>query len=170
MDTKTLLAFLLALPGANVKLANDLALKKIRNKLASFKNAEITPKDWENLEAKLKTLLETKKYAALNQLYQKIQAELADINITPNFLPTQAELEAEKPANRRIGKSDLPPSKINIDSHEVINIGVVILSHQNPAKTANKLLWRLRVWLKRQRKSEPTPTENSSQEGTTGNG
>ena len=158
MDTKILLAFFLALPNAETDLANDPALKQLRNKLDQVnQKPEITPKDWENIQGKLTAILEDN--PALNQSYQEILAQLENVEITSDLLPTQAELEAEKSADRKMGTLGYlpgePPPIHDIKSKENLNIGIdigiVILSHDEPKKVSQTLLQRLSDWLKRKK-------------------
>ena len=149
MNTKTLLAFLLALPNADVHLANDSALKQLRNKLVQVnQQPEISRTDWENIQGKLMAILE--KNAALNQFYQETQAQLENVDITSDLLPTQAELEAANQDNRKMGTLGFPPGKLSthLESNEIINIGIVILSNDEPAKVSKTLLQQLSDWLK----------------------
>jgi hypothetical protein len=155
MDTKTLLAFLLALPASNdAELANNSGLKQLCNKLELLnRKSEITPKDWENIQGKLTTILENN--AALSQLYQERKAQLEDVEITSDLLPTLAELEAAKPANRKLGKLGYhpgePPGDWDFKNNEVTNLGVVILSNEQPAKMSQTLLQKLIDLLKKRK-------------------
>ncbi len=159
MDTKILLAFFLALPNAETDLANDPALKQLRNKLDQVnQKPEITPKDWENIQGKLTAILkDNENNAALNQFYQEILAQLENVEITSDLLPTQAELEAEKTAVRKMGTlgylPDEPPPIHDTESKEILNIGIVILSHDEPKKVSQTLLQRLSDCLKRKKGS-----------------
>lgn len=151
MDTKKkLLAFLLALPaGTDADLANDTALKQLRNKLKLINQSEITPKDWKNIQGKLQAILVNEKYATLSQLYQQTLAELEDVDITSDLLPTQAELTAIQSANREVGTLGFPPGKPELESNEIINLAIIVLSHDEPAKTSQTLLQRLTDFLKK---------------------
>ncbi len=158
MDIKTLLAFFLALPNADTDLANDPALKQLRNKWVQVnQKPEVTPKDWENIQGKLMAILENN--AALSQFYQETQAQLEGVEITSDLLPTQAELEAEKSADRKMGTLGYlpgePPPTHDTESKEILNlvidIGIVILSHDEPKKVSHTLFQRLIDRLKRKK-------------------
>ncbi|MDM8559669.1 hypothetical protein [Candidatus Parabeggiatoa sp. HSG14] len=155
MDTKTLLAFLLALPAStDTELANNSALKQLCNKLELLnRKSEITPKDWENIQGKLAAILESN--APLNQLYQERKAQLEGVEITSDLLPTLAELEAAKPANRKLGKLGYhpgePPGDWDFKNNEITNIVTVVLSNEQPAKTSQTLLQKLIDLLKKQK-------------------
>jgi hypothetical protein len=153
MDTKTLLAFILALQSADTDIANNTVIKQLANKLTLIRQQpEITPTDWANIQKKLTAILEN--HASLNQLYQQKKAQLEEVNITPDLLPTPAELKAAKPANRQVGTLGYPPAKPELDSNEIPNFGVlidtasVILKDKKPAEMSKSLLQRLTDFLK----------------------
>jgi len=150
MNSKTLLAFLLALRETETNPAwEDLCDKWEALSLKS----QITPKNWENLQSKLEAVL--KNSAAMNQHYQTFQAQLENVQITSDLLPTLAELEAAKSDSREVDTLGYHPGKDDGDSNEVPNImkiAYVISSHKEPEKFAKKLLQRLSDWLKRKDK------------------
>ena len=149
MNSKTLLAFLRTLSSADTNLTNDPALKQLRNKLELLgQKSEITPQAWENIQSKSMAILEN--YAPLQQLYQDTKAKLEGVNIPPDLLPTPAELAAAQPANRKVGTLGYHPGKLDdARNNEIVNIGIIILSSDEPEKTAQTLLQRLIDWLKK---------------------
>lgn len=155
MDTKTLLAFLLALPDAD--LANDYAIKQLRNKLIQVKQqAEISSQDWENIQGKLTNILEDEKNIAFKQLYQETQVQLENVEITSDLLPTRAELELAKPSNRKMGTLGYhfdKPEHSERENDEILNLAIVVLSNDKPATTSKTLLQKLTDFLKRKSKS-----------------
>jgi hypothetical protein len=151
MDNKTLLAFLLILQDTDINLTNHPALEPLRDKLDVLsRKAEITPKNWENLQSKLAGIL--KNDAALNQRYQEAMAQLEGIEITADLLPTVAELEQATPSNSKVKTLGFKPGTPERESEnlEIINNAVVvktaaaILKSENPAETAKTLLQRFR--------------------------
>ena len=157
MNTKTLLAFLQALPAStDADLTNDSAIKQLRNKLVQVnQQSEIFPKDWENIQGKLTNILENN--TAINQLYQETQAKLEALDITPDLLPTAAELKAVQPPNRQIGTLGYhpgPDSNSDSESHEIINLAIIVLNDEKPATTSQSLLQRLNAFLKQKPKTD----------------
>jgi len=151
MDNKTLLAFLLILQDTDINLANNPALEQLRDKLDVLsRKQEITPKNWENIQAKLAGIL--KNDATLNQLYQEARAQLEGIEITTDLLPTAAELEQATPSSGKVKTLGFKPGNPERESqnHEIINHAVVvktaaaILKSEMPAETSKILLQRFR--------------------------
>ncbi|HAI70252.1 MAG TPA: hypothetical protein DCM38_12555 [Gammaproteobacteria bacterium] len=157
MNTKTLLAFLQALPAStDANLTNDSAIKQLRNKLVQVnQQSEIFPKDWENIQGKLTNILENN--TAINQLYQETQAQLEGVDITPDLLPTAAELKAVQPPNRQIGTLGYhpgPDSNSDSENYEIINLAIIVLNDEKPATTSQSLLQRLNAFLKQKPKTD----------------
>jgi len=131
MDTNTLLAFLLALSNPEVDINNTKSLlKQLGNTLYS------NPDDWEAIKKKLDIILEGN--AALNQAYQAARATLEAVegDIPPDLLRSG------------IPRRGYSPGKPDNNSNEIINIAVVVLSHEQPAEISKTLLQRLRDFLK----------------------
>ncbi len=147
MNSKTLLAFLLALRETETNPAwEDLCDKWEALSLKS----QITPKNWENLQSKLEAVL--KNSAAMNQHYQAFQAQLENVQITSDLLPTLAELEAVKSDSREVDTLGYYPGKDDGENNEIntiLKIAYVISSNKAPEKVAKTLLQRLSDWLKR---------------------
>lgn len=140
-------------PAAKTLLAVLLALKNLEAPLSSAEQSDfkklgqqlyLRPKSWESVAERLVTVIKTN--VPLNQLYQDAKAQLntGDGNISPNLLPTKAELEQVISAD----KISVPVTRSGFDrtvkpdrqSHEVVNIAVVILNTDNPDETAKKLI------------------------------
>ncbi|HID98975.1 MAG TPA: hypothetical protein EYP59_01635 [Thiotrichaceae bacterium] len=156
MNTKTLLAFLQALPAStDADLTNDSAIKQLGNKVQLLNPSEMRPNDWGKIQTQIQSLLETEKYAALNQAYQTARAKLETLDITANLLPTPAELKAVQPANRQIGTLGYHPGPDSqsendeeSENYEIINLAIIILNDDKPATTSQSLLQRLNAFLK----------------------
>jgi hypothetical protein len=155
MNTKTLLAFLQALPAStDAELTNDSDIRQLCNKLQLLKPSQINSKDWEKIETHIETLLETDKYAALNQPYQTALAKLKNLEMTADLLPTRAELKALQPPNRQIGTlgyhawlDSKPENDEESKNYEIINLAIVVLDDEKPATTSQNLLQRLIAFL-----------------------
>ena len=147
MNQNNLLAFYIALSSTDTNLANDSDFKQLRNKLELLRQkSAITPQAWESIQTKMVAVLNN--HESLQQLYQDTQAQLEAINITADLLPTSEELAAAQPTSRKIGTLGHHPGKLEEGkNHEIINIGLTILSNQEPQKTAQTLLQRLIDWL-----------------------
>ena len=147
MSQNNLLAFYVALTGADTNLADDPDLKQLCNKLELLnQKPDVTPQAWENVQSRLIAALSN--HAPSQQLYQDTWDKLETTNIPPDLLPTQAELATAQPANRKIGKLGYHPGNPEKSkNYEIINIGITILSNPEPQKTAQTLLQRLLKWL-----------------------
>ncbi len=115
------------------------------------------PNEWGKIQTQLQTILANEKYATLNRAYQAALPKLEAVDITPDLLPTPAELKAVQPANRQIGtlgyQSWLDSESENdeeSENYEIINLAIVVLNDEKPATTSQSLLQRLNAFLTRE--------------------
>ncbi len=151
MNPKTLLAFIQALPAStDSDLTNDSAIKQLGNKVQLLNPSEMRPNEWGKIQTQLQTILANEKYATLNHAYQATLPKLEAVDITPDLLPTPAELKAVQPANRQIGTLGYHPGPDSesenddeFENYEIINLAIVVLNDDKPATTSQTLLQRL---------------------------
>ncbi|EDN72063.1 hypothetical protein BGS_0655 [Beggiatoa sp. SS] len=116
---------------------------------------KIFPKDWENFQGKIDKYLEKQSWH--QSIISETQAQLKGVDITPDLLPTAAELKAVQPPNRQIGTLGYhpgPDSNSDSESHEIINLAIVVLNDEKPATTSQSLLQRLNAFLKQKPKTD----------------
>ncbi len=132
---------LLALPNQQVDITQiKSSLKQLGNRL--YNDAE----EWEDIQEQLENLLENN--AALNQAYQaaKTTLEALEGNIPPDLLPTPNELKEANFSNEIATRGYLP-DKPDTDSDEIINLTVVVFTHDDLAEMSKTLLQRIREFL-----------------------
>ena len=130
----TLLALFLALKDLEVPLSSD--------EIASLKNIgfqlEVRPDAWELIEEGLIKLIEAN--AALKGLYQDAKSRLDAVeDISPELLPTQAEVNEALPGNSKREEYPWQPGKPNPESQEILNMAVSVLTTPDPVDTTKKL-------------------------------
>ena len=128
MNSKTLLAFLYAIPTENV---HDSTFKKLATEL------KCQPVNWEAVQEKVDDILKT--HPKLQQLWThcKTQLESKTQQALLALLPSQDVLnQYPQPAIRRSGL----PGKPDKETIEITNTAVVILQSDNPPALAKQLL------------------------------
>ncbi len=147
LDTKKLLAFLLALKNLEVALSeNDkvwLENAGQRLKLA----LQETDVDWNEIENILMSTIEIN--PSLKDLYQEFLAKISSEDDIIEFIPQWAELENELPNETKDELVELgffpddtqPESK----NDEIRNVVVFVLTNEQPIKTTQNLSFLERI-------------------------
>lgn len=137
------LALLLALNRLETPLSDSekTALAKTGMQL------EDDPEDAEEIAEKL--LAKIAQNPALYEIYERVKAKLdsADDPMPPHLEPTPEELERELPPGPNLPRSfGRFKGKPDLRSKEIINITRVILTSEDPAKSAKELSFSARYW------------------------
>ncbi|MEB3827582.1 hypothetical protein [Phormidium sp. CCY1219] len=149
----SLLSLLLALNRLEVPLTEDesTALVDIGEQLM------YSPDTWEDIiEPDLMAILEGN--PDLRSLYQEFLTDIQERNgnFPPNLLPTQAELGREIPNSIHeptdfshfidLATEDNPELEPDVNSQEILNAAIQVLSTPNPVQTSKKISGIQRVW------------------------
>ena len=145
MNNNTLLALLLGLHHLDGELTVETK-SSFKRLVGLFQMDD----DWEDIQKQLDSLLE--KNTVFKQGYQTAKESLkaVDSDILADLLPNQNEINQLMPYT---GERGYTPGDPNDKNHEILNISIVIASHEKPVETAKKLLQPIDDYLKR--KPEP---------------
>ena len=137
-----LLAVLLALEHLDSPLnpSEQAALKKTGQRLSMH------PKKWESTVEKLLEAFEAN--VPFKQYYQIVTTQLAELNdeISPEFLPTEEELKQILPPSQEVVKRAWFEGKPDVQSQEILNLTVNILTTQDPVNNTKKLNSLKKLW------------------------
>ncbi|MEM9924235.1 MAG: hypothetical protein AAF915_10880 [Cyanobacteria bacterium P01_D01_bin.50] len=147
LDTKKLVAFLLALKNLEVALSED-DKKWLENAGDRLKLAlQETDTDWNEIEDILMSTIESN--PSLNDLYQEFLAIISNEDEIIELIPEWAELERELPNDTKDELVELgffpddtqPESK----NDEIRNVVVFVLANEQPIQTTQNLSFLERI-------------------------
>ncbi|MGJ5675488.1 MAG: hypothetical protein ACR9NN_18045 [Nostochopsis sp.] len=148
----TLLALLIALE----QLQTPLTLHEKEALETTASQLYLDPDDWDFIQEGLIASIESN--LALYQNYQTALTQLQSVsgNIPSEQMPTQKELETELTSDNKepttFGYFEGEP---DLESDEILNVTINVLTSQDPEQAAKKLsfLKRLQNWLPKQQNS-----------------